>query len=193
MDLLDLLKRIRQAVAPFPADKEYQDIVGIMDRAVIASYVSPRHRLSHGLAIYAPTTSQQYNTQYEQVQLARTGAWPKLLATLHQTQKDNLSTPKITDIKVVDAQSGQPVKGGKPGGGFRIEATVEGENVLWVQYLQAERDQKNQGIIILEKSYVLDPNYHKRKLDRWRTSLISSCRNSREIGIRSAGSLSACI
>jgi len=165
VDLLDLLKRIRQGVTPFPADKEYQDIVGIMDRAVIASSVSPRHRLSHGLAIYAPTTSQQYNTLYEEVQLARTGAWPKLLASLHQTQKDNLSTPKITDIKVVDAQSGQTVKGGKPGGGFRIEATVEGENVLWVQYLQAERDQKNQGIIILEKSYVLDPNYHKRKLD----------------------------
>ncbi|MBU4448258.1 MAG: hypothetical protein KKD99_06705, partial [Proteobacteria bacterium] len=165
VDLLDLLKRLRYAVAPFPADKEYQDIVGIMDRAVIASYVSPKHRLSHGLAIYAPTTSQQYNAQYEQVQLAKTGAWPKLLAALHQTQKDNLSTPKISDIKVVDAQSGQPVKGGKPGGGFRIEATVEGENVLWVQYLQAQRDQKNKGIIILEKSYVLDPNYHKRKLD----------------------------
>ena len=165
VDLLDLLKRLRQGVAPFPADKEYQDIVGIMDRAVIASYVSPKHRLSHGLAIYAPTTSQQYNTQYEQIQLARTGAWPKLLTTLHQTQKDNLSTPKISDIKVVDAQSGQPLKGGKPGGGFRIEATVEGENVLWVQYLQAQRDEKNQGIIILEKSYVLDPDYHKKKLE----------------------------
>jgi hypothetical protein len=165
VDLLDLLKRLRHAVAPFPADKEYQDIVGIMDRAVIASYVSPKHRLSHGLAIYAPTTSQQYNAHYEQVQLARTGAWPKLLATLHQTQQDNLSTPKIGDIKVVDAQSGQPVTGGKPGGGFRIEATVEGENVLWVQYLQAQRDEKNKGIIILEKSYVLDPDYYKRKLD----------------------------
>ena len=165
VDLLDLLKRLRHGVTPFPADQEYQDIVGIMDRAVIASYVSPRHRLSHGLAIYAPTTSQQYNTHYEQVQLAKTSAWPKLLATLHQTQKDNLSTPKISDIKVVDAQSGQAVKGGKPGGGFRIEATVEGENVLWVQYLQAQRDDKNKGIIILEKSYVLDPDYHKRKLD----------------------------
>ena len=165
VDLLDLLKRLRHAVTPFPADQEYQDIVGIMDRAVIASYVSPRHRLSHGLAIYAPTTSQQYNTHYEQVQLAKTSAWPKLLATLHQTQKDNLSTPKISDIKIVDAQSGQAVKGGKPGGGFRIEATVEGENVLWVQYLQAQRDEKNKGVIILEKSYVLDPNYHKRKLD----------------------------
>lgn len=165
VDLLDLLKRLRHAVTPFPADQEYQDIVGIMDRAVIASSVSPRHRLSHGLAIYAPTTSQQYNAQYEQVQLAKTGAWPKLLATLHQTQKDNLSTPKISGIKVVDAQSGQAVKGGKPGGGFRIEATVEGENVLWVQYLQAQRDEKNKGIIILEKSYVLDPDYHKRKLD----------------------------
>ena len=163
--LLDLLKRLRYAVTPFPADQEYQDLVGIMDRAVIASYASPRHRLSHGLAIYAPTTSQQYNAQYEQVQLAKTSAWPKLLATLHQTQKDNLSTPKISDIKVVDAQSGQAVKGGKPGGGFRVEATVEGENVLWVQYLQAQRDDKNKGIIILEKSYVLDPNYHKRKLD----------------------------
>jgi hypothetical protein len=152
-------------VTPFPAEKEYQEIVGIIDRAVIASSVSPKHRLSHGLAIYAPTTSQQYNTHYEQVQLARTCAWPKLLAALHQAQKDNLTTPKISDIKVVDAKSGQPVKGGKPGGGFRIEAVVEGENVLWVQYLQGQQDEKNKGISILEKSHVLDPHYYKKKLE----------------------------
>lgn len=165
VDFLDLLKRLRHIVKPFPADQEYQKIVGIMDRAVIASYASPKHRLSHGLAIYAPTTIRQFNPQYEQVQLARISDWPKLLTELHQTQKNNLTTPKISNIKVVDAQSGQPVKGGKPGGGFRVEATVEGENVLWVQYLQAKRDEKNKGTAILEKSYVLDPEYYKKKLN----------------------------
>ena len=34
-----------------------------------------------------------------------------------------------------------------------------------MQYLQAQRDDKNKGVIVLEKSYVLDPDYHKRKLD----------------------------
>ena len=145
MDLLDLLRRLRHTVTPFPAEKEYQDIVGVMDRAVIASYASPKHRLSRGLALYAPTTSRQYNGLYEQVQLAKMSAWPKLLATLHQTQKEHLSAPKITDIRVVEAQSGRPVQGGIPGGGFRLEATVEGENVLWVQYLQAQRDEKAKG------------------------------------------------
>ncbi len=164
VDFLDMLKRLRHIVKPFPADQEYQEIVGLMDRAVIASYTSPKHRLSHGLAIYAPTTSRQYSPQYEQVQLARTSDWPKLLTALHQTQKNNLTTPKISAIKVVDAQSGQPVKGGKPGGGFRVEATVEGDNVLWVQYLQAKRDEKNKGTAILEKSYVLDPEYYKKKV-----------------------------
>jgi hypothetical protein len=163
VDFLDVLKRLRHVVQPFPADKEYQEIVGIMDRAVIASYVSPKHRLSRGLAIYAPTTGRQYNSQYEQVQLARTSAWPKLLAELHHTQQHNLTTPKISNLRVVEAQSGQPVKGGKPGGGFRVEATVEGDNVLWVQYLQAKRDEKNKGTAILEKSYVLDPEYYKKK------------------------------
>jgi hypothetical protein len=164
VDLLDVLKRLRHVVHPFPADQEYQEIVGLMDRAVIASYASPRHRLSHGLAIYAPTTGRQYNSQYEQVQLARTSDWPKLLTELHQTQQHHLTTPKITNLRVVEAQSGQVVKGGKPGGGFRVEAMVEGDNVLWVQYLQAKRDEKNKGTAILEKSYVLDPEFYKKKV-----------------------------
>jgi hypothetical protein len=41
---------------------------------------------------------------------------------------------------------------------------VEGENVLWVQFLQAQRDEKNKGVLILEKSYVLDPHFYKKKL-----------------------------
>jgi hypothetical protein len=165
VDFLDMLKRLRYIVKPFPADKEYQEIVGIMDRAVLASYVSPKHRLSHGLAVYAPITGRQYNPRYEETQMAGTSAWPKLLAALYQSQENNLTTPKISDIRVVDSQTGQPVRGGKPGGGFRVEGTVEGENVLWVQYLQAQRDEKNQGVLILEKSYILDPHYYKKKVD----------------------------
>lgn len=66
---------------------------------------------------------------------------------------------------MLDAQSGQPVKWGNPGGGFRIDTTVEGENVLWVQYLQAQMDEQNKGIAVLKKSYVLDHNYYRKKLE----------------------------
>ncbi len=164
VDLLDLSKRLRHSLVPFPAEREYQDLVAIMDRAVIAAYASPKHRLSRGLAIYAPTVGRQYNPQYEQTQWAKTSDWPKFLTTLHQTQKQQVAAPKITDLKVVEVQSGRPVTSGKPGGGFRLEATVEGENVLWVQYLQAKRDESHNGLVILEKSYVLDPDYHRKKL-----------------------------
>jgi hypothetical protein len=163
VDLLDMLNRIRHSIPNFPAQQEYQEIVSIMDRAVIAKYASPRHRLSHGLALYAPIRGNQFNPDYLQTKLAKDSSWPTLLRALHKTQEEHLTSPRISDVRVVDSQTGNPVKGGKPGGGFRIEATVEGENVLWVQYLQAVRDNKNNGLVLLEKGYVYDPEFYKKK------------------------------
>jgi hypothetical protein len=165
VDLLDMLKRLHQSIPSFPAEKEYQDMVNVMDRAVVAKYTTSRHRLSHGLALYAPVRGTQFSPDYLQTRLGKETSWPKLLSTLYQVQEKNLTVPRVTEVKVVDAQSGNPVKGGKPGGGFRVEATVEGENVLWVQYLEGIRDNKNKGLLLLEKSYVYDPDYHKKKLD----------------------------
>lgn len=163
VDLLDLLNRIRHSIPNFPAQQEYQEIVNIMDRVVIAKTCSPRHRLSHGLALYAPIRGNQFNPEYQQTWLGKSSSWPALLSALHKKQEEQLTSPRITDIRVVDAQTSKPVKGGKPGGGFRIEATVEGENVLWVQYFQAVRDNKNKGLVLLEKGYVCDPEFYKKK------------------------------
>ncbi|NLI80399.1 MAG: hypothetical protein GX443_01765 [Deltaproteobacteria bacterium] len=163
VDLLDVLNRIRHSIANFPAQQEYQEVVNIMDRAVIAKYASPRHRLSHGLALYAPIRGNQFNREYLQTRIGKDSSWPKLLSALHKAQEKQLTSPRITEMRVVDAQTGKPVTGGKPGGGFRIEATVEGENVLWVQYLQAVRDNKNKGLVLLEKGYVYDPEFYKKK------------------------------
>jgi len=165
VDLLDMLNRIRQSTPGFSAQQEYQEIVAAMDRIMIAKYASERHRLSHGLALYAPIRGGQFNPEYMTTRLAKTSSWPALLSALHKTQEQHITTPKITEIKVVDAQTGKPVKGGKPGGGFRVEATVVGENILWVQYIQAIRDNKNKGLLLLEKGYVYDPEYYKKKAE----------------------------
>jgi len=163
VDLLDMLNRIRHSVPDFPAQKEYQEIVSIMDRAAIAKYTSPRHRLSHGLALYAPIRGNQFNPGYLQTRLGKDSSWSAFLGALHKAQEQRLTSPRITDVRVVDSQTGNPVKGGKPGGGFRIEATVEGENILWIQYLQAVRDKENKGLVLLEKGYVHDPEFYKKK------------------------------
>ena len=71
VDLLDTLKRLRLALPGFPADTEFAELVSAMDRAVLANYASPRHRLSHGLAFYAPVTARQFNAAYDNTRLAR--------------------------------------------------------------------------------------------------------------------------
>lgn len=163
VDLLDVLNRIRHSISNFPAQREYQEVVNSMDRAVIGKWASPRHRLSHGLALYAPIRGSQFNAAYQHTLLGQRSSWTTFLSALHKTQEKHLTSPRITDIRVVDAARGTPVKGGKPGGGFRIEATVEGENVLWVQYFQAVRDANSKGLVLLEKGYVYDPEFYKKK------------------------------
>jgi len=163
VDLMDVLNRLRLSTPNFPAQKEYQDIVAIMDKAIIAKHASPRHRLSHGLAVYAPVRGAQFDPDYLQIRMSKTCAWQGMLSALHKAQEQQLSPPRVTDIRVVDAQTGNPVKGGKPGGGFKVEATVEGENILWVQYMQAVRDDKRNGFALLEKGYVYDPEFYKKK------------------------------
>jgi hypothetical protein len=164
-DLLDTLKRLRLALPEFPAQQEFADLVTAMDRAVLANYASARHRLSHGLAFYAPVTGRQFNAAYETTRLARESAWPRLLGTVHGAQQAHLTAPRITGLQVVDAQSGAPLSEVKPGGGVALKASIEGENVLWVHALHAIYDPENKGHLVLEKGYVWDPEYYNKQRD----------------------------
>ncbi|PWJ11772.1 clostripain-related cysteine peptidase [Jannaschia seohaensis] len=165
VDLLDMVGRLRHSVQPFPAEDAYRDLVDAMDRAVIANYHSPRHRLSHGMAIYAPLLSEQFNEDYATTALAARSTWTGLLKDLHTRQAENLTRPDITSLRIVDTQTGETVSGGTPGGGFGLEAVVEGENVLWVQSLQATHDAENGGLRILEHSYIVDPEYYNKQTE----------------------------
>ncbi|MCF6289463.1 MAG: clostripain-related cysteine peptidase [Desulfobacterales bacterium] len=166
IDLLDLGKRLRHEIPDFPAAAEYRRLVAAMDQAVLANYSSPRHHLSNGLALYAPVTARQFNNAYSGLRLARRSGWGRFLQDLHAVQQKHLVKPKIVDLRVIDARSGKPVQGGVPGGGFKIVATVRGENVLWVQSVHGKRVSNNGGgVIFFEKGYVLDPDFYKKKED----------------------------
>ncbi len=164
IDLLDACKRLRHQITDFPADAEFRQLVNAMDRAILANYSSPRHRLSNGLAVYAPVTAKQFNTAYRGLRLAGRSRWVSLLQKLYATQEKHLTRPEIVDLRVVDSQSGRTVTSGIPGGGFKTVATVRGENVLWVQYVHGKRESSNGGgVIFFEKGYVPDPEFYKKK------------------------------
>lgn len=163
VDLLDLAKRLRHNVAGLEQERGFADLVSAMDRAVLANYASPRHRLSHGLAVYAPVTQAQFSADYRATALARDAHWPGFLADLYRQHEAHLTPPKIVALNVTDFATGKPTTGGKVGGGFGVEATVEGENVLWVQAMTARRDETNKGLLIFDKGYVADPQYYNKK------------------------------
>ncbi len=103
VDLLDMLKRVRASAEAFPAENAYRDLVDAMDRAVIANYRTAKHRLSNGVAIYAPVVGEQYNAEYGKTAFARDTAWPQLLSDLHRTQQANLTAPRVTSVQAVDS------------------------------------------------------------------------------------------
>ena len=97
-------------------------------------------------------------------QASRESRWASFLQKLYTSQKQYLSKPEIVDLRVVDSQSGKRVEGGIPGGGFRVEATIKGANVLWVKSVHGKRVSDNGGgIVLIEKGYVLDPEFYKKK------------------------------
>ena len=113
VDLLDLLKRLRHAVTPFPADQEYQDLVGIMDRAVIASCASP------GTAQPRPGNLCPDDGASSTIRIMSRSNWLRRVPGRSfwppgTKPRRGSEHSQISDLKVVDAQSGQAVKGGKP-------------------------------------------------------------------------------
>ncbi|MET0101330.1 MAG: clostripain-related cysteine peptidase [Sedimenticola sp.] len=162
VDLLDTVKRLRQSIPGFTAHQAYADLVDAMDRSILANYTSAKHRLSHGLAIYAPVTTKQFNKLYDQTRLARESGWSNMLKQVHDSQQQHLTKPRVSNLQLIDTLTQKPVSSLKPGGGVRIEATIEGENVLWVNMLHAIHDPENKGHYVLQRSYMWDPEFYKK-------------------------------
>jgi hypothetical protein len=166
VDLLDSLGRMKGTVRGFP-EADYRRLAEAMDRAVLSDFNSPRHRFSNGLAIYAPVTQRQLKPSYGKLRLARESRWGPFLQKLHRVQKRRLTRPEIRELVLREARTGREVRKFKPGGGYRLEAAIEGENLLWVRRIMGidlRDDNGTDGILVLEEGYVPDPDFYKKKL-----------------------------
>lgn len=164
IDLMDALNRLRINMKNFPAGSEYDALVTSMDKFVLASQTSPAHRLSTGVAIYAPITGSKFNSAYRQTRFSKTSRWIALLDNLHKLQAKDKGTPVIRDLQLVNYADNQiiPINVARPLSTHGISYTVEGKNILWLKGMFGERTKDGKGMLICSRSTVLDANWHLR-------------------------------
>ncbi len=161
VDLLDLLKRLRAATPNFPAEAEYRDFMAVADRLVLISANSDRHRLSNGVAVYAPVQGQLVNGEYKDLKFTSTSKWPATIASMHALQKQDTTPPVITNIRIVDGDD-KPINAFKPLSGHRYRVTVTGKNIIYTHAWTGRRDAKLGGMVIDVKSFVYDADWIQR-------------------------------
>ncbi|MEM9385949.1 MAG: clostripain-related cysteine peptidase [Pseudomonadota bacterium] len=164
-DLLDLVKRSRVILGEqFPAQAEFQQLVDAMDGAVVDSRNSLRHRLSHGLSIYAPPSAATYNPAYEQTRFGASSSWPRLLKAVHRHQGSQSAAPTINYFQYVDASNGQQRKTTSMLDNTTLRLKVQGNNLLWVQSLTGRYSAEDKGHLILSRGYMSDSRFLEEKL-----------------------------
>ena len=164
-DLLDLLKRTRATLgSAFPAETEFQQLVAVMDEAVVDSKVSPRHKLSHGLSIYAPPSAATFNDAYLQTRFGGSSAWSRLMRAMHYEQGKKTQPPKITLFKYADSTTGAQQQTTSMLDDTTLRLKVEGNNILWVQALTGQHSPSDGGHLILSKGYMTDSRFLADKL-----------------------------
>ncbi|MGI9328418.1 MAG: clostripain-related cysteine peptidase [Pseudomonadales bacterium] len=164
-DLLDVVKRTRLALGrAFPAEREFQALLASVSAAVLDNHVSDRHRLSHGVSIYAPPTQSNFNQRYQSSRFAQNSRWDDYLLHLHGLQQANRQAPKITAMNYVRAGTNQPVQTGSMLDSTTLKLTVEGNNLLWVSGLMGRYDEANKGHVIYAEQYLFDSRYMAEKL-----------------------------
>ncbi len=158
IDLLDALRKCRSAMANFPAENEYKDLVQTMDRFIIASANSQRRQMSNGLAIYAPVIKEAYNPEYDKLAFAKISHWPKLIQSLYPEQAKNDQAPRFGKIELVNHED-KPVGAVRPMSGMATTIEVEGKNIVWVRHMAGVRDAEFGGVRVMAMDYVIDANF----------------------------------
>ena len=164
-DLMDIFKRMRASMGDgFPAEAEYRQMLDAFDAAVVDNYTSRRHRLSHGLAIYAPPTGKNWNEEYLQLQIARNSRWPGLLYAIHDQQNRNDNPIKIKGMRYVKAGTMEQVQNGSMLDNTTLKIEVEGDNILWVTGLTTRYSEEQKGHLVYSTSYLTDSRFMAEKL-----------------------------
>ena len=164
-DLLDVVKRARATLGTsFPAEAEFQKLVGALDGAIIDSRVSARHKLSHGLSIYAPPSGATFNEAYLQTRFGQSSSWPRLIRAVHYEAQKKTQAPKITLFKYADSNTGAQQATTSMLDATTLRLKVEGNNLLWVQALTGQHSPEDGGHLILSKGYMTDTRFLAEKL-----------------------------
>ena len=148
----------------FPAEAEFKRLVDALDGAVVDSRNSVRHRLSHGLSIYAPPSAATYNPAYEQTRFGASSSWPRLLKAVHKHQGRQSAPPKISYFQYVDGSNGQQRATTSMLDNTTLRLKVEGNNLLWVQNLTGRYSPEEKGHLILSRGYMSDTRFLEEKL-----------------------------
>jgi hypothetical protein len=164
-DLLDILKRVRTSLGDsFPAEQEFHDLVEAVDGAILDNHVSRRHRLSHGLSIYAPPNGSTFNDGYRNARFARDSRWPALLGQLHSLQQQHKAPPRVLAMSYVSVGTDTPVRTSSMLDNTTLKVTVEGNNLLWVSALVGRHSPADKGHLIYTRGYLFDSRYLAEKL-----------------------------
>ncbi len=164
-DLLDIIKRMRQSMGDrFPAEQEYRRLLDSVDAAVVDNYTSHRHRLSHGLAIYAPPTGENWNEQYLGLKIAGQSRWPGLLYALHDQQKRNKSPISFKGMRYVKSGTMDKVVNSSMFDNTTLRLEVVGDNILWVTGVATRYEPADKGHLVLNTGYVSDSRHLQEKL-----------------------------
>ncbi|MEQ8860918.1 MAG: clostripain-related cysteine peptidase [Pseudomonadales bacterium] len=164
-DLLDMVKRMRTSLGErFPAEAEFHRLVEAVDGAILDNHTSRRHRLSHGLSIYAPPNAGAFNDAYASSRFGRDSRWPALLHDLHARQQANRAAPRVTAMSYVRAGTRTPVTDSSMLDNTTLKVTVQGDNLLWVSGLVGRYSQEDKGYLIYSRGYLADSRYLAEKL-----------------------------
>jgi Clostripain family len=161
-DLLDVVKRMRLLIQPFPAETEARRLALAIDDFVLADYSGSRRRLSNGVAVYAPMRGDMLNPEYANVPLSKQSAWLQLLAKVHEAQQRNLAKPKITDAQIL-GPTGKPTNEAIALGGSRVQFTIDGSNILWTMVRQVRPIKSPEGFAVMFSTFIVDPLMSQRR------------------------------
>ena len=162
IDLLDSLKRMRKHVPEIGADKEFRDLTDALDDFLVYCYSGRRHRLSNGLAVYAPFRAGMLDPDYSKLKLLGTCNWLKLLGEIHRAQEAHKKPPTVTSVRLLE-RDGREAQSFRMSGGQRFEITVEGQNILWTMVENLLWVEKLKGYAVISRSFVPDMTFDERK------------------------------
>ena len=164
-DLLDIVNRMRASMDnQFPAEQEYRGLLDAIDAAVVENYTSRRHRLSQGIAIYAPPTAKNWNEEYLNLKASQ-GRWPGLLYAIHdQQQRNQQNQIQFKGMRFVKAGTMEQVTDSSMMDNTTLRLQIEGDNILWVTGVSARYSPEDKGHLVYNIGYLTDTRFTSEKL-----------------------------